>query len=131
MNILLNRLLVRVQNQKRDICPFPVNPQILSHVRNELLKLDIVPSTVKLRPLLDAVIVFKHIRNVGRRCYDVSHQLLALIQSIPTGASNDDLLKGLPDIIPESHLAGLNKLLQQGIISRRESVSVPLNPLCM
>uniref|UniRef100_A0A1B0GD18 Uncharacterized protein n=1 Tax=Glossina morsitans morsitans TaxID=37546 RepID=A0A1B0GD18_GLOMM len=62
---------------------------------------------------------------------DVSRQLLALIRSIPTGASNDALLTGLPDITPESHLAGLNKLLQQGTISRRESNSVLRNPLCM
>uniref|UniRef100_A0A1B0GCD4 Uncharacterized protein n=1 Tax=Glossina morsitans morsitans TaxID=37546 RepID=A0A1B0GCD4_GLOMM len=37
--------------------------------------------------------------------------------------------KGLQDITLEAHLAGLNKLLQQGTISRRESVSVLRNPL--
>uniref|UniRef100_A0A1B0GD83 Uncharacterized protein n=1 Tax=Glossina morsitans morsitans TaxID=37546 RepID=A0A1B0GD83_GLOMM len=58
------------------------------------------------------------------RCYDVSHQLLALIQSIPAGASNGDLLKGLPDITSESHLAGFNKLLQQGTVLRNPLLKV-------
>lgn len=47
---------------------------------------------------------------------DISHQLLSLIQSIPAGANNDDLEKGLSDISPAIRVEGLNKLLKQGSI---------------
>ncbi|KAM7363691.1 RNA polymerase III subunit F isoform 1-T5 [Cochliomyia hominivorax] len=47
---------------------------------------------------------------------DASHQILALIQSIPAGANNDDLEKGLPGIAPAARVELLNKLLKQGTI---------------
>lgn len=47
---------------------------------------------------------------------DVTHQLLALIQGIAAGATNEDLLKGLPEMPAGARVEGLNKLLQQGSI---------------
>ncbi|XP_017475090.1 PREDICTED: probable DNA-directed RNA polymerase III subunit RPC6 [Rhagoletis zephyria] len=47
---------------------------------------------------------------------DISHEILAIIQGIPTGATNDDLVKGLSDVPAQARLDGLNKLLQQGTI---------------
>ncbi|XP_053947069.1 probable DNA-directed RNA polymerase III subunit RPC6 [Anastrepha obliqua] len=47
---------------------------------------------------------------------DISHEILAIIQSVPAGATNDDLVKGLSDVPAQARLEGLNKLLQQGTI---------------
>ncbi|XP_037946388.1 probable DNA-directed RNA polymerase III subunit RPC6 [Teleopsis dalmanni] len=47
---------------------------------------------------------------------DHSHHLLALIQGIAAGATNEDLAKGLPNVEASKRVEGLNKLLQQGTI---------------
>ncbi|XP_044570065.1 probable DNA-directed RNA polymerase III subunit RPC6 isoform X2 [Drosophila ananassae] len=45
---------------------------------------------------------------------EVSQLLLAVIQGIANGATNDDLTKALPDIEPATRVEALNILLQQG-----------------
>ncbi|XP_055902960.1 probable DNA-directed RNA polymerase III subunit RPC6 [Eupeodes corollae] len=47
---------------------------------------------------------------------EVSHQIFAIIQGLPSGATNDDLRKSIPDVTPALQVEGLNKLLQQGVI---------------
>lgn len=47
---------------------------------------------------------------------DISDAILVIIQRVVTGASNDDLVKGLPELTAQARLEGLNKLLQQGTI---------------
>jgi len=45
---------------------------------------------------------------------EVSQLLLAVVQGIPAGATNDDLTKALPDVPAATRVEALNILLQQG-----------------
>ena len=47
---------------------------------------------------------------------DISDLILVIIQRVVTGASNDDLVKGLPEVTAQARMESLNKLLQQGTI---------------
>lgn len=45
---------------------------------------------------------------------EVSQLLLAVVQGIPAGATNDDLTKALPDVPAATRVEALNILLQEG-----------------
>ncbi|XP_018784628.1 PREDICTED: probable DNA-directed RNA polymerase III subunit RPC6 [Bactrocera latifrons] len=47
---------------------------------------------------------------------DISDAILVIIQRVASGASNDDLVKGLPEVTAQARMESLNKLLQQGTI---------------